>query len=105
MFFAGLWVPQWTSVRRIKEGETTNDLYGFLTTHPNDVVAPIHGKAMPVILQTREETDIWMQARWEEAKKLARPLPNDRLILLGREPYGSSIVAKDGDPLAQPSLF
>jgi hypothetical protein len=36
----------------VKEGETTNDLFGFLTTEPNGVVAPIHPKAMPVILTT-----------------------------------------------------
>jgi hypothetical protein len=33
-FFAGLWT-NWTSVRKVKEGETTNDLFGFLTTEPN----------------------------------------------------------------------
>jgi hypothetical protein len=32
-------------------------LYGFLTTVPNGVVGPIHPKAMPVILTTREEHD------------------------------------------------
>ena len=37
--FAGIWT-RWTSVRKVKEGETTNDLFGFLTTEPNDVVAP-----------------------------------------------------------------
>ena len=36
-FFAGIWT-NWTSVRKVKEGETTNDLYGFLTTEPNDEV-------------------------------------------------------------------
>jgi putative SOS response-associated peptidase YedK len=29
--FAGIWT-KWTSVRKVKEGETTNDLYAFLTT-------------------------------------------------------------------------
>jgi putative SOS response-associated peptidase YedK len=29
--FAGIWT-NWTSVRKVKEGETTNDLFGFLTT-------------------------------------------------------------------------
>ena len=28
--FAGIWT-RWTSVRKVKEGETTNDLFGFLT--------------------------------------------------------------------------
>jgi putative SOS response-associated peptidase YedK len=38
-FFAGIWT-RWTSVRKVKEGETTNDLFAFLTTEPNAVVAP-----------------------------------------------------------------
>ncbi len=32
--FAGIWT-NWTSVRKVKEGETTNDIYAFLTTEPN----------------------------------------------------------------------
>jgi hypothetical protein len=28
------------SVRKVREGETTNDLFAFLTTEPNAVVAP-----------------------------------------------------------------
>ena len=49
--FAGIWT-NWTSVRKVKEGETTNDLYAFLTTKPNAEVGAIHPKAMPVILTT-----------------------------------------------------
>ena len=30
-FFAGIWT-RWTSVRKVKEGETTNDMFAFLTT-------------------------------------------------------------------------
>jgi putative SOS response-associated peptidase YedK len=32
-FFDGLWT-NWTSVRKVKEGETTNDIFAFLTTDP-----------------------------------------------------------------------
>ena len=50
-------------MRKVKEGVTTNDLFAFLTTEPNDVVAPIHAKAMPVILTTDEERGVWLSAR------------------------------------------
>ena len=47
-FFAGIWT-RWTSVRKVIEGETTNNLFGFLTTEPNAIVGAVHAKAMPVI--------------------------------------------------------
>ncbi|WP_234907083.1 SOS response-associated peptidase family protein [Rhizobium rhizogenes] len=82
LFFAGIWVPQWTSVRKIKEGEITIDLYGFLTTDANDYMKPIHKKAMPVILRNQDEVETWLTSPWDEASKLAKPLPNDALVLL-----------------------
>jgi putative SOS response-associated peptidase YedK len=81
--FAGIWT-RWTSVRKVKEGETTNHLFGFLTTEPNDVVAPIHAKAMPVILTQPEEIETWMTAAADEALKLQRPLPDGALEIVAR---------------------
>lgn len=81
--FAGIWT-HWTSVRKVKEGETTKDLFGFLTTEPNDVVAPVHAKAMPVILRTAEEIDDWLMAPVDEALKLQRPLPDRTLMVVAR---------------------
>ena len=71
-FFAGIWT-QWTSVRKVKEGETTNDVFAFLTTEPNKEVAAIHPKAMPVVLTSQDEIETWMTAPAEEALKLTPP--------------------------------
>ena len=81
--FAGIWT-NWTSVRKVKEGETTNDLYAFLTTEPNAEVGAIHPKAMPVILTTPDEVETWMTAPPDEALKLQRPLPDGALRIVAR---------------------
>ena len=82
-FFAGIWT-RWTSVRKVKEGETTNDLHAFLTTEPNAEVGAIHPKAMPVILTTPDEVETWMTAPLDEVLKLQRPLPDGSLRIVAR---------------------
>ncbi len=66
--FAGIGRP-WTGMRGTKanpvEGE--HRLFSFLTTEPNAVVAPIHEKAMPVILTTPAEVDAWLTLPTAEA--------------------------------------
>jgi putative SOS response-associated peptidase YedK len=81
--FAGI-STNWTSVRKVKEGETTNNIFAFLTTEPNAEVGAIHPKAMPVILTTPDEVEIWMTAHADEALKLQRPLPNGALRIVAR---------------------
>ena len=46
-FFAGIWT-RGTSVRKVKEGETTNEVFAFLATVPNNVVGSIHPRAWPL---------------------------------------------------------
>ena len=53
-----------------------------MTTKANAIVAPIHPKAMPVILTTTEEFDLWLEGETVEALKLQRPLPDEMLDIV-----------------------
>ena len=84
-FFAGIWTPQWTSVRKVKEGETTHDLYAFVTTHANAEVKPIHPKAMPLILQTVDEIEFWLRATPAECIAFQeKGMPDGLLTIVNR---------------------
>jgi hypothetical protein len=69
-------------LRRVGGRHPGECLRAFLTTEPNDVVGPIHPKAMPVILSYPEECDIWLSATWDEASKLQRPPSNGVLKIV-----------------------
>ncbi|MER9341816.1 SOS response-associated peptidase [Mesorhizobium sp. M0601] len=80
-FFAGLWT-RWHGVRKVKEGPGDHELYAFMTTKPNALIEPIHEKAMPVILTSRDEAETWLTAPWSEAKRLQRTAPDDALVIV-----------------------
>jgi putative SOS response-associated peptidase YedK len=81
--FAGIWT-NWTSVRKVKEGETNNDLFAFLTTEPNTLIKQYHPKATPAVQTTQDEIDTWMEAPAPVALQLQRPLPDDALVIVAR---------------------
>lgn len=62
--FAGIW--------REAEGRR---VFAFLTCEPNALVAPLHPKAMPVILAP-EDYPRWLAASYEEACTMATPFPS-----------------------------
>lgn len=62
--FAGIWRP-------VEDGA----VFAFLTTEPNPLVAPIHPKAMPVLLHEEDE-ERWLTTSMEDALTLAVPFPS-----------------------------
>ena len=87
--FAGIWRP-WTGER--KKELVEHRLFAFLTCEPNDIVRPIHAKAMPVILTTHAEFETWLSATTEEALALQRPLASEDLMVV------ATGKRSDGDP-------
>ena len=54
------------------------DAFAFLTCEPNDIVRPIHPKAMPVILRP-EDFEQWLHGDAKDAAALQSPLSSDLL--------------------------
>jgi putative SOS response-associated peptidase YedK len=75
----------WTGERKGESGE--HQLFAFLTTQSNDVVRPIHAKAMPVLLTKPDEFDTWLEGSVNDAIALQRPLPNEflRIVATGEK--------------------
>jgi putative SOS response-associated peptidase YedK len=76
---AGIWRP-WTGARKGESGE--HRLFTFLSTESNEIVQPIHEKAMPVILSEPEAWGTWLTGSVDDALQLQRPLPAERLALV-----------------------
>ena len=81
-----------------------HELFGFLTTEPNAVVAPIHPKAMPVILTMPAEVDLWLLPDAPKALELQRPLPDDalRIVASGEKedsPRQDALPSPDQEPM------
>ncbi len=78
-FFAGVWRPwrgerlaeQAGKKRRARE-ERGWELYAFLTTEANEIVRPVHEKAMPVILTKEDECREWLSGSMDSLH-LQRP--------------------------------
>ena len=84
-FFAGIW-RGWRGVRGTKKNpdEGNHMLFSFLTTAPNAEVAPVHPKAMPVLLLDEAARETWMNGTMDQALALQRPTPDGALKIVAR---------------------
>jgi putative SOS response-associated peptidase YedK len=93
--FAGIWRPV-TAARGTKaERQALSDLTGsevqehlvfaLVTTEPNELVRPVHAKAMPVIL-TGDDCDTWLEADTPIALQLQHPFAADRMAIVATGP-------------------
>ena len=80
---AGIWRPS-TGVRGPKSAPVEGEhfVFSFLTWASNALVRPIHAKAIPVILTSQDECDVWLGAPEAEALKFQGPLPNELLKIV-----------------------
>jgi putative SOS response-associated peptidase YedK len=87
-FFAGIWRP---FVGERKGDVDEHLLFSFLTTVPNAVVAPIHAKAMPVILLDDAARETWLTGSLEAALALQRSAPDNalRIVATGSKKDGT----------------
>jgi putative SOS response-associated peptidase YedK len=75
--FAGIW-RSWRGDYGSKKEPNVGEhvLFSFLTTEANDLVRPVHAKAMPVILRTEQEREEWLSAPADRVAGIqARSLP------------------------------
>ncbi len=90
--FAGVWRPI-----------ETGAVFAFLTTEPNPLVAPIHPKAMPMLLDEEDE-ERWLTCSLNDAVALAKPYPSQLMSVAQADPKVSLDTADPGAGDGQPAL-
>jgi putative SOS response-associated peptidase YedK len=58
--------------------------FTMVTCDPNELVAPIHPKAMITILEPTD-WDTWLRGSYDDVVALQRPYPGDRMTVRGPE--------------------
>lgn len=82
--FAGVW-RTWSGDygSKIEPNLGEHHLFSFLTTAANDLVRPVHAKAMRVVIAKQERCEEWLGAPASEIERLqARVLPTDALEII-----------------------
>jgi putative SOS response-associated peptidase YedK len=79
--FPGVWRRYQGPVK--KDGPKVDiEVYAFLTTTPNKLVATINHERMPVLLTREDEFDAWLNGAPHLAFALAREYPPDQMRIV-----------------------
>ena len=79
--FAGIWRSYKGPLK--KDGDNVEvDVYSFMTTKPNKLVATIHPQRMPVILVGENTHDQWLNGTPEEARELVQTYPTNKIAIV-----------------------
>lgn len=84
LYFAGIW-REWEGDYGSKKEPNVGAhlLFSFLTSEANDLVRPVHAKAMPVVLRTEAEREEWLDAPSSEVEAIqSRVLWSDALEIV-----------------------
>jgi putative SOS response-associated peptidase YedK len=96
--FPGIWRRYQGPVK--KDGPNVDiEIYSFLTTTPNPLVATINHERMPVLLTREEEFQTWLRGTADEAFALAREYPAERMGIV-QEGYDKEDLL-GGPPIEQ----
>ena len=81
--FAGMWRPYRGPLK--KDGDPVElDVFSFVTTNPNELVATVHPQRMPVMLVGEEAQAKWLEGSVEEANGLIQSYPADSMMIVQR---------------------
>lgn len=79
--FAGIW-RRWKGPIK-KDGDPVSiDVFSFMTTTPNALVATINHERMPVLLTTQADQDRWLHGSTDQAMALARAYPPEDMRIV-----------------------
>ncbi|MGE0700252.1 MAG: SOS response-associated peptidase family protein, partial [Hyphomicrobiaceae bacterium] len=100
-----LWRHLAAPSRAHKEGRPAVelDVFAFMTTTPNALVATINHERMPVILASDEARATWLSGSPDEAFALAREHPPEGMRIVQAGLDKQDLLAEAGGSMATPS--
>ena len=74
------------------------DVFAFMTTAPNALVASINHERSPVLLDQPEQFETWLSGTPDEAFSLAREYPADRMRIVQQGFDKEDLLGKPAAP-------